>query len=704
MRASTLGPILQLCILSYVLVVEPVYAWYFPGYAPREYTHGQPIAVKVDKSTSSKTQISLGFYQLPYCRPETITNQVENIGEILEGDLLQNSLFEFNMLQEVECKVTCIKDLSSQEVNRFIDAIENEYILNIWADNLPVGMPRWEQEPKTKRTHDLMSARSNDTFVSSITPLYSTGILVGAVVTNATSRAYVLTNHFSFTVYYHPADDSKSATDTITSIQVPQNYTAGSKVPQDPFHVVGFSAVPKSLSSLINNDSQSQLEKPSDVNVDGTRSAREEVACKSILEEQQMPPYFLTRDVPASVPFSYSVRFTSSDKGWNSRWERYFEAEEGTHPRIHWFALANSVAIVLLLSGVVATILLQTILRDIARYNRLEDTEGEFQQQEETGWKLVHGDVFRRPRYGRWLAACAGTGIQLLGMCILTLVAATLGAVSATRRGSIVQALLFLYAFMGVPGGYVAVRLSTLFEKNSIRRTLGVTYMTAFLFPGVCFTVFLLMNLLLHIKESSGAVSFWTLFKLLLLWFGISVPLVFLGACMGGRKDTVSVPVRTNQIPRQIPPSPSYLHWFLGPAITGILPFCAVFTELFFIFSSVWHHRFYFLFSFVLMALIIVVITSVEISIAFSYCQLCAENYHWWWPAFWASGASAFYVFLYGVFYFYATLHITQFSAIVLYFGYTALIAYAFGLLTGAVGFISSFGFIRVIYAAVKVD
>ena len=32
--------------------------------------------------------------------------------------------------------------------------------------------------------------------------------------------------------------------------------------------------------------------------------------------------------------------------------------------------------------------------------------------QEETGWKLVHGDVFRPPVLSGWLAVLVGTGVQ----------------------------------------------------------------------------------------------------------------------------------------------------------------------------------------------------------------------------------------------------------------------------------------------------
>ena len=49
------------------------------------------------------------------------------------------------------------------------------------------------------------------------------------------------------------------------------------------------------------------------------------------------------------------------------------------------------------------------------------------------------------------------------------------------------------------------------------------------------------------------AVPFGTLIALFMLWFGISVPLVFVGSYFGYKKPAPDDPVRTNKIPRQIP-------------------------------------------------------------------------------------------------------------------------------------------------------
>jgi hypothetical protein len=42
-------------------------------------------------------------------------------------------------------------------------------------------------------------------------------------------------------------------------------------------------------------------------------------------------------------------------------------------------------------------------------------------QEDTTGWKLVHGDVFRPPKHGAILAPILGSGIQFLFMIVITM-------------------------------------------------------------------------------------------------------------------------------------------------------------------------------------------------------------------------------------------------------------------------------------------
>jgi hypothetical protein len=54
------------------------------------------------------------------------------------------------------------------------------------------------------------------------------------------------------------------------------------------------------------------------------------------------------------------------------------------------------------------------------------------QAQEETGWKLVHGDVFRAPKNPNLLSVLVGSGVQLLAMIVITLCAQYQQCVRAT--------------------------------------------------------------------------------------------------------------------------------------------------------------------------------------------------------------------------------------------------------------------------------
>lgn len=68
-------------------------------------------------------------------------------------------------------------------------------------------------------------------------------------------------------------------------------------------------------------------------------------------------------------------------------------------------------------------IMVRTLRRDIARYNAGESDSlaGLDETIEETGWKLVHGDVFRPPPNPRLFAAVIGNGIQIFFMTLITI-------------------------------------------------------------------------------------------------------------------------------------------------------------------------------------------------------------------------------------------------------------------------------------------
>uniref|UniRef100_A0AAY4CPQ0 Transmembrane 9 superfamily member n=1 Tax=Denticeps clupeoides TaxID=299321 RepID=A0AAY4CPQ0_9TELE len=297
--------------------------------------------------------------------------------------------------------------------------------------------------------------------------------------------------------------------------------------------------------------------------------------------------------------------------------------------------------------------------------------------QEESGWKQVHGDVFRPPRKGMLLSVFLGQGTQIFIMTFTTLFLACLGFLSPANRGALMTCAVVLWVLLGTPAGYVSARLYKTFGGEKWKTNV---LLTALLCPGIVFADFFLMNLILWVEGSSAAIPFGTLVAILALWFGISMPLTFIGAYFGFKKPQ---PVRTNQIPRQIPEQSFFTKPIPGIIMGGILPFGCIFIQLFFILNSIWSHQMYYMFGFLFLVFIILLITCSEATILLCYFHLCAEDYHWWWRSFLTSGFTAVYLFIYAVHYFFSKLQIVGAASTILYFGYTMIMVLIFFLFTG---------------------
>ncbi|OAA49057.1 Nonaspanin (TM9SF) [Beauveria brongniartii RCEF 3172] len=407
------------------------------------------------------------------------------------------------------------------------------------------------------------------------------------------------------------------------------------------------------------------------------------------------------------VKYSYSVFWEKSPTAWATRWDKYLHVFD---PKIHWFWLIDTAIIVVILVMTVMSILMRTLKKDIARYNRLDqinldDLSGtsalEDGVQEDSGWKLVHGDVFRNPSHPLLLSILLGNGVQIFVMTASTIVFALLGFLSPSNRGSLGTIMILLYTILGFVGGYVSARVYKAMGGEQWKLNIGLTPL---LVPAIVFGTFFLLDLFLWAKQSSGAVPFTTMLVLLGIWFIISIPLSFAGSWLGFRSAKIEAPVRTNQIPRQIPPTTTYLKPIPSMLIVGLLPFGAIFVELYFIMNSIWFSRVYYMFGFLFLCYSLMVVVCATVTILLTYFLLCSENYHWQWRSFLAAGMSGGYIFLNCLLYLITKVKLGGFAGTVLYVGYSALISFLFFILAGSIGYFASWWFVMRIYKSIKID
>merc|ERR1719418_229839 len=202
-------------------------------------------------------------------------------------------------------------------------------------------------------------------------------------------------------------------------------------------------------------------------------------------------PQEVNKDGETTLHFTYSVQWEQSEVKWASRWDVYLDMQD---TQIHWFSIVNSVVVVFFLSGIITMIIIRTLRKDIAKYNTDDDLE---ESMEETGWKLVHGDVFRTPNNNRLFASIIGSGVQIFCMMAITIFFAMLGMLSPASRGALLTASIISYEFMGLVGGYYAGRLYKSMKGKEWKRA---AFLTATLYPGIIFTLGVFINFFIRGK------------------------------------------------------------------------------------------------------------------------------------------------------------------------------------------------------------
>uniref|UniRef100_A0A672J188 Transmembrane 9 superfamily member n=1 Tax=Salarias fasciatus TaxID=181472 RepID=A0A672J188_SALFA len=628
---SVLFPLLILCFSS-------CSAFYLPGLAPVSFCEEgkdvddcqKEIQLYVNRLDSVESVLPYEYDVFPFCKDDHEKRPTENLGQVLFGERIESSPYKFFFNKKVDCQPVCTTNFKKGDKADIakLDFLKMGMQLNYqhhWIiDNMPVT---WCYDVEDGQKY------------------CNPGFPIGCLVTSdgRVKDACVINAEFN----------KKNTFYVFNHVDIQITYHSGAAEGWTGARLVGATLEPKSIKHADEKNTN----------------------CGEGTSPMEVPGEF-SNDV--SIVYTYSVSFVENNNiKWASRWDYILVSMP--HTNIQWFSIMNSLVIVLFLSGMVAMIMLRTLHKDIGKNSVHYDA------QEESGWKQVHGDVFRPPRKGMLLSVFLGQGTQIFIMTFITLFLACLGFLSPANRGALMTCAVVLWVLLGTPAGYVSARLYKTFGGEKWKTNV---LLTALLCPGIVFADFFLMNLILWVEGSSAAIPFGTLVAILALWFGISVPLTFIGAYFGFKKPQ---PVRTNQIPRQIPEQSFFTKPIPGIVMGGILPFGCIFIQLFFILNSIWSHQMYYMFGFLFLVFIILLITCSEATILLCYFHLCAEDYHWWWRSFLTSGFTAVYLFIYAVHYFFSKLQIIGAASTILYFGYTMIMVLIFFLFTGFFGLFFNF-------------
>ncbi|KAI6654977.1 Transmembrane 9 superfamily member 2 [Oopsacas minuta] len=641
-------------VLILLTILSPCLCFYLPGLAPTNFceergdgeTCQTKLTIFANKLDSAKSILSYDYTSFDFCPTDPTISSSENLGQVLFGTRLHALKLEIPFGKDKPITQECKKTYSdwTPELSFLVQGIQEHYLHQWVADNLPITLCDGRDDKD-----------GNQLCIKNF-PLgcYHESESISSCLFNSEAGDVYLYNHIAISVFYN--DESNGI------------LTSGKRI-------VKVNLFPLSCKDPLKE-------------------------CKIDSAHLRLPTSEteMKKFGSLSIQYTYSVVFIKATTRWASRWD-YLLGSTTRQSHIQWLSLVNSVVIAAFLSGLVAVILIRALRRDLARYNKdstlLDDIQDEY------GWKLVHGDVFRSPHNSLLLSVFVGNGLQIVLMALFTLVTACLGFLSPANRGYLIITLIVTYILLGMASGYTSARLYKTFGGVKWKMCLSVS---ALLLPGIVFGIIFCLNLVFWLYGSSAAIPFLTLLSLLCLWLGVSAPLNFLGGMVGFKQAEISFPVRVNKIPRAIPQQTFFSKCAFGILVGGGLPFGCIFLQMFFILNSIWGHATYYMFGFLFIVFLLLLLICCLNTILLAYFHLCSENYSWQWRAFINSSSVGLYVLGYS-FYFYVTkLSIAGVTNLVLFFGYTMVFTMLVGLFTGAVGYISTLLFVRKIYSLIKID
>lgn len=389
-----------------------------------------------------------------------------------------------------------------------------------------------------------------------------------------------------------------------------------------------------------------------------------------------------------AVYYSYSISFIKDESiTAHQRWNRLLDSlpESSTGK---WY-IATSILLVILISIPFTYVLSRTILTKQELFGWINSKP---LSNPNCGWQSVANDVFRPPNYPMIFSSLIGSGIQYI-LCLLLVEILTILVHFATSMVLIALVVIFLLLLVGSIGGYISTRFYKSFNGEKWKQN---CLLTAALNPiMLTATLFLTRNFLL--LESASAIAYpiglTPAIFLLLISYGISLPLTFAGAYFGyNHQSVIQYPVKPTANAREIPQQPIYSYFPVGIAIGGLIPFI-----------SVWIVENYpFFTSGEFMVTTCAILLVIESGVIFCYLHLSTEDYRWWWRSYLTTGFASAYYLIHTITYVSSTIIIEDFLSALLYGIFCVILSTLLFSLIGTLGFIACLTFVYLTYTMNK--
>ena len=286
----------------------------FPGASPEEYMDGEPLPAFVEAVESKKTQLPFKYYDLPTCPmpSEKIQKRFrtrKNLGSRLMGHKQTMAPYQFPTKGSKGCTPLCLVEVGGKKLRWMRKLVERQYRVHLTLDQLPVLM----------RSQELNYAVRG----------YPVGFKAPPSYTGLKEDEYYIYNHLRFTIFYR---------------EEPEEF--------EGVRVVGFDVHPVSITHKVGGEV-----KPGEMFEGGSARVPSISTCTSASSPVNEPETYLALRSGKSgedmkILYSYEVEWEQSDIPWADRWDVYLVGSPDDE--VHYFAIVNSLMIVVFLTGAVA--------------------------------------------------------------------------------------------------------------------------------------------------------------------------------------------------------------------------------------------------------------------------------------------------------------------------------------------------------------